>query len=267
MLEAFKASVDRDSAQEQRLLRAGVPPDLVGRERPPVPVPPGPARAATPTRPVRPAAEPSLADVAGRRLPEEEGLTLPFGIWAFLALQLVALGLAYFLGTLQGASGEGAAGPEEVASGGFQLDAPGAARRGSTPAAPASGGSAAPAVGAARPDPTRPPEAAAAAGDEPLSAADRAFADPANRFTVVVFAADDYPVGRERTWAMFEHLRASGFDPVTPRVVRGRLVLLVGAAPRMGDLEKLKLEVRELLGPDGRTRPFLDAWVNNIDNY
>lgn len=296
MLEAFKASVDRDTAQEQRQLRAAA--KAAGRSgggeavrQPsggPMVADPGapdisdnpqaPGTAGAPagsvsqqgtlpltrepsTTPVRPAQSQAYADLAPGRLAGPSGVQLPFGLPLLLLLQVVALGLAYFAGTLQdGSASDGR--PEVMAdssgpgSGGVKL----------LPVVQASGAAttSTPAVGPARPDPQQsgaPSQLAA------TRAADAAFEDPANRFTIVVFTADNYEVGKERTWAMFDHLAAAGLDPVTPRAVDGRIYLLVGAESSPGALEDLKGQIRQMTDPDGKTRPFNDAYVNNIDQY
>lgn len=296
MLEAFKASVDRDTAQEQRQLRAAAKaagrsgggeagmhpsggPMVADSEAPGVPQSsqvPGATRApegsasrqgALPlnrepsTTPVQPAQNQAYADLAPGRLAGPSGVQLPFGLPVLLLLLVAAIGLAYFAGTLQGgASPDGS--PEVMAA----SSGPGSGGVRLLPAVQASGAvtTSTAAVGPARPDPQ---QSAAQSPVASTRAADAAFEDPANRFTIVVFTADNYEVGKERTWAMFDHLAAAGLDPVTPRAVDGRIYLLVGAESSPGALEDLKAEIRQMTDPDGKTRPFSDAYVNNIDQY
>jgi len=249
MLEAFKASLDQEVRSQARASRRGA-------VDPPESQDPGEVR--PPERPRAP--EPFPDDL---ELPVEEGLLLPIGAWPFVGLQLVALGLSFFLGYL-------AAGPADAVRAGAGADARGGADGSrvelADPRDPAQRSTAGPQRG-----PSTPAEGAASTlpstdGSAP-SAADLAFEDPANLFTVVVFSVNDYAFGRERIWELYRFLSQQGFDPITPRTCRGYLMLLVGASPTMGELEAVKLRLRDLVGPDGRTRPFRDAYINNASSY
>lgn len=237
MLEAFQASEDQSrAASAESAPRA--------TRQPMEPAPPrGPAWSGLGRGPGDPDSTP--------------GLTLPMGPLPFLILQGTLLALVFLMGYFAGAGGSdgavraGGGGDPLVGApdGGFRLEAPGPEP---SPVLPA------------RED----PEARRRLGAV-LSAADEAWMDPANRFTVLVFSAEDTPFGEERTWASYEHLGALGFPVVTPR--RGgqpnMIRLFVGAAPSTEDLRKLNQLVSQAPGPDGPNRPFLDAILDNIETY
>ena len=251
MLEAFKASLDQEVRSQARAKERRAGADSA-------PAAPDPAEGPR---------EDATGDLASLpddlELPPEEGLLLPIGAWPFVGLQLAALGMAFFLGYL-------AAGPADTVQAGAG-DARGGPADGSRVelAAPREAAERSPAAAERRASP--PAEAAgsplSAGAPRPPSEADRAFEDPANLFTVVVFSVNDYAFGRERIWELHRFLTEQGFEPITPRTCRGYLMLLVGAAPSMGQLEATKQRLRDLVGPDGRTRPFRDAYINNSSSY
>jgi len=97
-----------------------------------------------------------------------------------------------------------------------------------------------------------------------LSAADAAFADPANRFTLLVFTADGTDFGRERASANHANLSAQGFAVITPRERGGKVLLQVGAFGSFAAAEQVRTKVAAAPGPDGRQTPYAGAYVVNI---
>lgn len=242
MLEAFQASAEREAGE---------------------PRPGGGAPASQPVPPPIPEAPPAARPARGHVPdPGEVGLTLPIGAVPFLLLELVLLVLVFLMGYVTGSNraGVGAPGPGEGSgtveagtSGPYRLDRP---ERHSSPGP----------VLPAREDPAAPEDREAVRGRE-ATAADAAFLDRANKYTVTVFSADDNEFGEERAWAAYDHLASLGFEPVTPRRWKGLIILFVGAAPTTSELEAVRQRVREVVAADGRGRAFPDAYLDNIDKY
>jgi len=215
------------------------------------------------------------------------GMNLPMGPGAFLLLQVVLLVLAFMagqasegLGTVQAQDrDEQLSTPtlEGVAPGGnpsedatadrdsdqVRVQAPdqaspvpdkvlparpdGGARRGGT----VSQGSSA----------QRPGEASSVRAG---SAAEAAFADPANRFTLLVFTANGTDFGREMASVNHANLGAQGFAVIPPRERGGKVLLHVGAFGSFAAAEQVRTRVANAPGPDGRQTPYAGAYVVNI---
>lgn len=180
-----------------------------------------------------------------------EGMTLPLGTMPFLLLQLGLLVLVFSIGYLVGQGSE----PVQAGAGGDPIDlqsptGSGVALGSSEPAVQ---------VTPARPDDQGP-------GPEVPSAAERAFLDPANKYTVVVFTAENSEFGKSRAWAMHDYLADQTYPVVEPRHWKGEVKIFVGAAPTTGGLADLEVRLRQDPGPDD-SRPFYDAYVDNADRF
>ena len=97
-----------------------------------------------------------------------------------------------------------------------------------------------------------------------VSAADAAFADPANRFTLLVFTADGTDFGREMASVNHANLSAQGFAVITLQERGGKVLLQVGAFGSFAAAEQVRTKVAAAPGPDGRQTPYAGAYVVNI---
>jgi hypothetical protein len=216
------------------------------------------------------------------------GMHLPMGAGTFLLLQGVLLVLAFLAGQASGGSGTvQAQGQDEWPSGPIlegqasvgDPSADATADRGSAQvpnlvpnlANPAQGGG----VLSTRPDRgarrggtasqgssgQRPGEASSVRAG---TAADAAFADPANRFTLLVFTANGTDFGREMASVNHANLGAQGFAVITPRERGGKWLLHVGAFGSFAAAEQVRTRVANAPGPEGRQTPYAGAYVVNI---
>ena len=96
------------------------------------------------------------------------------------------------------------------------------------------------------------------------SPADAAFADPANRFTLLVFTADGTDFGWEMTKVNHANLSAQGFAVIEPRERGGKVLLHVGAFGSFAAAEQVRTKVADAPGPDGKQTPYAGAYVVNI---
>lgn len=175
---------------------------------------------------------------------EDEGLILPMGVWTFVAAQAALLGFVFLLGRLsadqvEAGARDGAAGfvlpPQEPV---VQVDA--MAQTGSVP--PLS------------------------VADAPRTAADAAFLDPANRYSVLAITYPVSELAHHLANQSYRHLRDLDFAVITPRVRGSYLFVLVGASPTSRELEPLEQAIRNAPGPDGG-KPYADAYRVNIEDY
>jgi len=120
-------------------------------------------------------------------------------------------------------------------------------------------------AGAARsPDPA---EANAKAAALSTSEHDKAFFAPANKFTVRVALYANDEAGKKAALADRDYLRAEGLPVVQPVVLKGNLVVCVGYAATMAELQQILDYVAKLSGPKGgRKNPYRSAYVDNISN-
>lgn len=213
-------------------------------------------------------------------------MVLPLGPGAFLVLQLVLLVLAFM-------AGQASSGPDTVQArvpGEESASVAGAAAMGGPLEDPVSRGQAE-AKGAAAANPaqddevlsTRPGNAERGArrpgagtqltprptpgqesADNSASPADLAFADPANRFTLLVFTADGTDFGRQMAAVNHDNLSAQGFAAVNPRERGGKVLLHVGAFASVAAAKKARGRVAAAPGPGGRQTPYSGAYVVNI---
>jgi hypothetical protein len=98
---------------------------------------------------------------------------------------------------------------------------------------------------------------------------DRAFMDPANKYTIRLIQYDNTEANLERAQATAEHLRRKEALPVVGPISMGKiLVLTAGHSPKIADLGSLLKHVRGLHGPPPQDKglPFADAYVVNIDD-
>lgn len=216
------------------------------------------------------------------------GMHLPMGAGTFLLLQGVLLVLAFLAGQASGGSGTvQAQGQDERPSGPIlegqasvgDPSADATADRGSAQvpdqvpdlANPAQGGG----VLSTRPDRgarRRGTASQGSSGQRPEegstvragTAADAAFADPANRFTLLVFTANGTDFGREMASVNHANLGAQGFAVITPRERGGKWLLHVGAFGSFAAAEQVRTRVANAPGPEGRQTPYAGAYVVNI---
>ncbi|MCP5020454.1 MAG: hypothetical protein GY930_01650 [bacterium] len=105
------------------------------------------------------------------------------------------------------------------------------------------------------------------AAEGQVSAADLAFEDPSNHFTLVVDQHNDNDLGWERAVASYQYLKAQGLPAVYPRIRGDVIYLLVGASPdRASQNELLKL-VHALSYPGSQDRTFSTAYQERIENF
>ena len=202
-------------------------------------------------------------------------MTLPLGTVPFLFLQLGLLVLVFSIGYLVG-QGEDSARAAESRGGesGAPIDLSHPAGAGSggetAPLTPPRPGGAEPGAGVGSSGTALSRErgegASAAGGARRASEAERAFLDPENRYTVVVFTAENSAFGKDRAWAIHDYLASKGYPVVDPRIWKGEVKIFVGAAPTTGGLADLEARLRKDPGPNG-TRPFYDAYVDNADRF
>ena len=291
MLEAFRESSRLDKEPEPPRPRAGesLPfPDAGAKS--PTPAKPGEAASDAaranqpPVEPAAPDGEPDLVGVAslpgrGASLPAARGesgarkaegsdraegsgrtaITLPVGREWFFGIAVALLTGAFLLGRWS-------AGTIEAAG----RDLPGGASDAALADLSAPGESRVPAPGPLRssgPSEGTPRESTPAPRSAPeLTAADQAFLDPANAYTVVAITYDDTENGRDRAIDTYRHLQAAEFDVVYPRRKGGKLLIFVGASPGYRDLESVESRLRRTAGPNGQMA-FTGAYRVNIADY
>ncbi len=102
------------------------------------------------------------------------------------------------------------------------------------------------------------------APSDPDTAADRAYWDPAMRFTVLAASYTRSPANEALAWGAYDLLGGLGFPVVKPVSKGIRIFLHVGAAASLDELDGLRDELQNLrVGP--RQRPeFRTAYVINI---
>lgn len=221
------------------------------------------------------------------------GMNLPMGPGAFLLLQVVLLVLAFMAGQASGGLGTVQAQDrdEQLSTPTLEGRAPGGNPTQDTTAdrGPAQARAQ---VNTQAPDPVRedevlstrpdrgarrpgtvsqgtsgqqPEEAAAGGAGSAGGAADAAFADPANRFTLLVFTADGTEFGREMATVNHANLSAQGFAAILPLERGGKVLLHVGAYGSFAAAEQARTKVAKAPGPDGRQTPYAGAYVVNIN--
>jgi len=121
-----------------------------------------------------------------------------------------------------------------------------------------------PAGAAQSPDPAEANRKAAA-----LSASehDKAFFDPKYRFTVRVSVHPNDEAGKKSALADRDYLRGEGLPVVQPVVLDRSLVVCVGYAATIAELQQIQSYVSKLSGPKGgRKNPYQSAYVDNINH-
>ena len=220
-------------------------------------------------------------------------LTLPFSVYGFVALQCLLLAGAFMLGRQFEVGAFGAApagvtttaGEAELGVASFGLPdlglsprrgggalTPGSAQTGE---APSSAATAAPAGPSQRGQSTGAPVAggrvngAAGTGEpveaDPDTAADRAFLDPAMRFTVLAITYSGTPANEGLAWETYDLLAEHGFPVVKPLQRGARIFLHVGAAASISELEALRDRLQNLRVGPRQTPDFRKAYVVNLN--
>lgn len=105
------------------------------------------------------------------------------------------------------------------------------------------------------------------AGEVQVSAADLAFEDPSNHFTLVVDQHNDNDLGWERAVASYQYLQAQGLPAVYPRIRGDVIYLLVGASPDRTSQDELLKQVHALAYPGSQDRTFSTAYQERIENF
>ncbi|MDP6387289.1 MAG: hypothetical protein QGI93_13920 [Planctomycetota bacterium] len=214
------------------------------------------------------------------------GLVLPMGSGTFLLLQGVLLVLAFLAGQASGDLGVVQAQGLDEGPSTVMLEGPGFAAEPSGGATAGRDAAQAQAplqtttaqdgeVLSTRPDrgSRRPAAGPGGASGQQLggasatkagSPADAAFADPANRFTLLVFTADGTDFGWEMAKVNHANLSAQGFAVIEPRERGGKVLLHVGAFGSFAAAEQVRTKVADAPGPDGKQTPYAGAYVVNI---
>jgi hypothetical protein len=190
-------------------------------------------------------------------------MALPLATGPFVLLLVALLAFVFSIGYLAGQRAESvqaAEGSPGASGARIDLESPTGPGTGSQEN-PGRGNSGSP-LTSPRPDP-----GGSAAGDPgPNTPAEIAFADPANRYTVVVFTAEDSEFGNQRAWAIHDYLVKQGYPAVRPRPWEGDVKVFVGAMGKMAEARQMEAKVRQDPGPDSG-RPFYDAYVDNIGRF
>ena len=98
---------------------------------------------------------------------------------------------------------------------------------------------------------------------------DRAFMDPANKYTIRLIQYDSNEQNLERARLTAEHLRRKEGLPIVGPISMGNiLVLCAGHSAKIADLDALLKHVKPLPGPppQDKGKPFATAYVVNIDD-
>ena len=97
---------------------------------------------------------------------------------------------------------------------------------------------------------------------------DRAFYDPANRFTVRVIEFRNDERGKNLAWNCYYYLRDEGLPAITPLGQGSSIILYVGASSNTGELQKVAEYISGMRGPPPQSRPgeFDGAYLVNIED-
>lgn len=97
------------------------------------------------------------------------------------------------------------------------------------------------------------------------SAADRAFLDPENRFSILAITYDDAG-DLELAWKTYDYLAERHLPVVSPLESNGKLLLHIGAAAELDELAPLLSLVKSTPSPSGRSE-FSTAYFVNLEDY
>ncbi len=292
MLEAFQDSARtsqdrRDAALSRNEEAAGAPARAPGE-----PIAPSETRTPTPAPSVHdgpaivPVGEASRGNKTEQPDPkgaaakkvkksaDETGLALPFSGFGFAALQVLLLVGAFLLGRQFEQHGFGlmpGAGAEASDSGGLQaasFGAPGRAiasrqDRAGLEVTPSSEALAA--AGGVDPQGAEVKDEVQEAMADPDTAFDRAFWDPAMRFTVLAINYSRNPANEALAWETYDLLMGLGFPVVKPQSRGMRIFLHVGAAASIDELADLRDQLQNLRVGPRQTPDFRTAYVVNIN--
>lgn len=103
--------------------------------------------------------------------------------------------------------------------------------------------------------------------DPGLTGADRAFFDPAMKYTIMAIVYERNTTNESLAWEAYDLLAAKGFPVVQPVPVEQRIFIFVGAAETVAELKTLKGELRSLKVGGSGQKEFHDAFVVNADRY
>jgi hypothetical protein len=218
-----------------------------------------------------PSAPQPLAPVGPEsHLEVEDGLVLPVGGVTFLTVLVALLGLSFALGWLAGRGPiEGSddaltgAGESELRAGNSaRLDMP--ITRDSMSGGNANGSGLS--AGTAAQD-TLNPVGNPGISVGSLPAPDRALARPSNKYTVLALTHKDDSRGAELMQIAREYILGQQFPAARPIRHKGQLLLFVGAAERVVDLQELQRQLSGLMAPNGRDRYLREPYTVTIDQY
>jgi hypothetical protein len=90
-----------------------------------------------------------------------------------------------------------------------------------------------------------------------------ALSDARNKYTIVAISLT--PANENLAWLNVDHLRAQGLAAEGPiQTPNGMLAVVVGAAPKESDLADTKARLQRLSGPNGKGRPYEQAYTYPI---
>jgi len=100
------------------------------------------------------------------------------------------------------------------------------------------------------------------------SAVDKAFMDPANRFTIRLIQYKNDAAGQQRAQETAEYLAKQAIPVVSPISLGKNVILCADAKPRTEDLARLLKHVKQISGPPPQSEPtpYSSAYVVNIDD-
>ena len=174
---------------------------------------------------------------------------LPVGNVSFLAMQVVLLLAAFFLGR-------------------FSMGTVGAADTEDTSSASKSGFEVPPIEGGTSRNLTLPiAHQPSSGGAQNLTAMDKAFLDTTNRFTIRTISYGRSSMEQDLAFKAYDHMRAEGLPVVTPLGIGDSLMIFVGAAASRAEIEPLLKSVRSTPGPGNDRTAFRSAYIVNIEDY
>ncbi len=215
-----------------------------------------------------PSAPQPLAPVGPATATEvEDGLVLPVGGITFLTVLVALLGLSFALGWLAGRGPQDGslgtlsdAGESELRTGNSaSLGMPNT--RGGWEGDSSNNSDRTAGIGGSNPGGNQ----GVSVGS--LPAPDRALADPTNKYTVMALTQKDDSRGADLMRLAREYLLDQQFPVARPIQHKGKLLLFVGAAEHVMDLQDLQRRLVSLQGPKGEDQYLRGPYTVSIDTY
>tara|TARA_R110002126_G_scaffold11114_33_gene50530 strand:+ start:5777 stop:6454 length:678 start_codon:yes stop_codon:yes gene_type:complete len=197
----------------------------------------------------------------------EDGLVLPVGGITFLTVLVALLGLSFALGWLAGRGPQDGslgtlsdAGESELRTGNSaSLGMPNT--RGGWEGDSSNNSDRTAGIGGSNPGGNQ----GVSVGS--LPAPDRALADPTNKYTVMALTQKDDSRGADLMRLAREYLLDQQFPVARPIQHKGKLLLFVGAAEHVMDLQDLQRRLVSLQGPKGEDQYLRGPYTVSIDTY